>query len=262
MKIRLLQHSASGGCKRLVQELRTEGYNALRTKVTGSAYKGYSSHLIVNWGRSERPPMMNSVPMLNDFEAVHNASDKIRTFEILSSTLSNNIPKWTTVVAEARRLIRDEHETIYCRKYTRASQGRGIVVATRIDELELSPLYTSKVEIDRELRVHVFSGSIIDYAQKKRMTSETREERGIEVNEDIRSHDNGWIFAREGVTINEDTKRVAIEAVATLGLDFGAVDIVMTPQCVPKVLEVNTAPGLEGTTLESYKNAIVALCSP
>ena len=105
----------------------------------------------------------------------------------------------------------------------------------------------------------MFNNRIIDFAQKKQMSSATREERGVSEEPDghIRNHGNGWIFARGGVEIQDEVKEVAIKAVSALGLDFGAVDIVITPQGVGKILEINTAPGLEGTTLESYKNAIL-----
>ena len=41
-----------------------------------------------------------------------------------------------------------------------------------------------------------------------------------------------------------------------LGLDFGAVDIVINRDNQPVILEVNAAPGIQGTTLENYKKAV------
>ena len=57
--------------------------------------------------------------------------------------------------------------------------------------------------------------------------------------------------------IKEEAKNAAIKAVEALDLDFGAVDIIETRQGEIFVLEVNTAPGLEGKTVESYGNAIL-----
>ena len=46
---------------------------------------------------------------------------------------------------------------------------------------------------------------------------------------------------------------IAVNAVKALGLDFGAVDIIYNEkENQYYVLEVNTAPGLEGTTLIKY----------
>ena len=47
-------------------------------------------------------------------------------------------------------------------------------------------------------------------------------------------------------------------AIKVLGLDFGAVDIIYNKQEDKwYVLEVNTAPGIYGTTLDKYVNAIM-----
>jgi D-alanine-D-alanine ligase-like ATP-grasp enzyme len=47
----------------------------------------------------------------------------------------------------------------------------------------------------------------------------------------------------------------SISAVNTLGLDFGAVDLIVAKDGRVYVLEVNTAPGIEGITLEKYVKA-------
>ena len=73
----------------------------------------------------------------------------------------------------------------------------------------------------------------------------------------IRNHTNGWIYARSDVAIPDMLCPIAIQAVNLLGLDFGAVDIghrIIDNKFF--VFEVNTAPGLEGTTLDKYAKAI------
>jgi hypothetical protein len=76
----------------------------------------------------------------------------------------------------------------------------------------------------------------------------------------IWNHDNDFIFVRNGIcarTIPNELISRAQQAVDDLGLQFGAVDIVVEKggpinraRCY--VLEVNTSPGMEGTTLERY----------
>jgi glutathione synthase/RimK-type ligase-like ATP-grasp enzyme len=116
-----------------------------------------------------------------------------------------------------------------------------------------APLYTQYFKGRDEFRVHVVRGEVIDVQQKKaRHTDE-----GVEVNQTVRNLANGWVFCREGVVAPDIVVDAAKGAVRTLGLDFGAVDIKCNRQgtrCA--VLEVNTAPGLEGTSLDLYKNAI------
>jgi glutathione synthase/RimK-type ligase-like ATP-grasp enzyme len=47
---------------------------------------------------------------------------------------------------------------------------------------------------------------------------------------------------------------MAVHCVSALGLDFGAVDVIENKKG-SWILEVNTAPGLEGQTLEVYRSA-------
>jgi glutathione synthase/RimK-type ligase-like ATP-grasp enzyme len=70
----------------------------------------------------------------------------------------------------------------------------------------------------------------------------------------IRSWDNGWKISYTGVT--QDVRDIAHSAVAALELDFGAVDIGRTRSGDVIVLEVNRAPGVEGSTLDAYVKAI------
>ena len=126
------------------------------------------------------------------------------------------------------------------------------MVASSIEELVAAPLYTQGIEKDKEYRVHVFKGQVIDYQQKKQRI-------GVESDSTIRNHSTGWVYTRISVVLPEGVKEQAIKAVDALGLDFGAVDICTDLEGTPFVLEVNTAPGLEGTTLEKYIEAFKGL---
>jgi hypothetical protein len=262
MKIKLLRAGLSNGLNALATKLKERGHEVKKIKLEGSLYRGHPSHRVINWGRSDRGAIRSTVPILNNPESILIASDKVKTLETLRDAgLGQNLPRFTTDYEEAKAFMTEDLEVVYSRTLTRASQGRGIEIACTVSELVRAPLYTCLVDVAREVRVHVVGGRVIDYAQKRKMGAERRELEGIEeVNLDVRSHDNGWVFAREGISINDIVKQVAIQSVSALGLDFGAVDIIITPQGVPKVLEINTAPGLEGTTLESYALAIEQLC--
>ncbi len=117
-----------------------------------------------------------------------------------------------------------------------------------------------------EFRVHVFRGHAIDFTEKKAR-------HGVNVNRLIRSHDNGWNFAHEDLSVTPadraELEELAIEAVEALELDFGAVDLLATldkenPRGLKKarVCEINTAPGLENTaTVAAYVSAIRAMAA-
>ena len=114
-----------------------------------------------------------------------------------------------------------------------------------------APLYTQYKPKKHEYRVHVMNEEVID-VQKKALR------RGSEGNNfQIRTHDNGYIYMRNAIRVPEDAKTYAIQAVDACGLDFGAVDIIWNErENKSYVLEINTAPGLEGTTVEKYAETI------
>ena len=69
----------------------------------------------------------------------------------------------------------------------------------------------------------------------------------------IRSHKNGFIYQRQGIDVPMACRGAALACLAKTGLDFGAVDVIFTKEGKAYVLEVNSAPGLSGTTIEDYK---------
>lgn len=258
-KIRFFKHGPSTGCMNLVRELKNLGVDAkvLRNS-ENSRYVWRSSHIIVNWGSSSfHPRVPRELNVLNHPIKVKHAVNKIHTFQRLQQTLSRNIPEWTTSQDVAHEWVVEEGKEVYCRQSVEGHGGIGIVLATSGEQVRESNarLFTVKVPVDREFRVHIFNGRVIDYSQKKRVGKKKREENNILLNEDIRNHKNGWIFARAGVSLPEEAKTLVKNAMYELGLFFGAFDIIWTPQEYPVILEVNTAPGIEGSTAEAYAEA-------
>jgi glutathione synthase/RimK-type ligase-like ATP-grasp enzyme len=113
-------------------------------------------------------------------------------------------------------------------------------------------LYVEYIKKKEEYRVHVAFGHIIDVQRKGR----NRDVPDEDVNWQVRNHGNGFIYMRGGVDIPDCCRSLALAAVESLGLDFGAVDVIWNEhEDRWYVLEVNTAPGLSGTTLEKYADA-------
>lgn len=143
---------------------------------------------------------------------------------------------------------------VVCRTLLRGHSGRGIVIADDVSELVQAPLYTQYIKKQSEYRVHVFFGEVIDI-QKKMRRSDTPDS---EVDWRVRNHSNGFVYGRDEVRLPDGAQQLCIEAVSALGLDFGAVDIIHNAHYDEYyVLEVNTAPGLSGTTLEVYTDAFI-----
>lgn len=223
-----------------------------------------TDHVIINWGTSEFPHWMpiamqkNSV-FLNNPVFVGVASNKLQALRTLYDA-GVRVPPFTTSKKQAKEFFRDTRR-VYCRTLLTASGGKGIIVANNPDDLVDAPLYTAGIDRKRdEFRVHVFRDEIIDYVMKRKMSDETIAERGLQYCNQVRNHDNGWVFARTDVKLPAPVASSALDAIRALELDFGAVDIIMR-ESQAYVLEVNTAPGLEGTTLERYKDRITSLFS-
>lgn len=218
-------------------------------------YKPRSNDLIVNWGYSSFPQFLSNlsdsraseIDILNQPEAVKIASNKLLALQRLKEA-GIAIPRFTPDKLEASR----KFGTVYARTVLNGNSGEGIIYVPDQEMLPDAPLYVEGLKTKAEYRVHVFGGQVISYAKKMRDLDYPNGE----PNENIRSHNNGWVFCRDGLRRLERIEHLAIEAVSCLGLDFGGVDIVRDEDNNCFVLEVNTACGIEGQTLQAYVEAI------
>jgi glutathione synthase/RimK-type ligase-like ATP-grasp enzyme len=206
---------------------------------------------LVNWGAGSIPARVgrDNLTILNPAEAVSLSGNKLRSFERFAEFPNVRIPQWTTSQEEARSIIQ-EGGVIVCRTQLRGHSGEGIVLAETVEQLVDAPLYVKYIKKQKEFRVHVGSGEVLDIQEKRR-----RQDYEGDANFKVRNHHTGWVYCRENIEEPADLRQQALEAIAALGLDFGAVDLIYNArQNQSYVLEVNTAPGLEGTTLEVYSN--------
>lgn len=232
-----------------------EKFNTRRVHPDG-AYIPKRRHVILNWGNSTVPNWLSVVArrgaiFLNKPEAVALAANKLKTFQTLDAADVATVP-FTNSIEEARDWVEDDK--VVCRTLLTSHSGNGIVLAKTPEEIVEAPLYTMYVKKVEEYRVHVFQGNVIDFVAKKHKAGEEP------TNKYIRSTNNGWVFCRDGITLSDGVRSTAIAAVRALGLDFGAVDIIVGKEDgVPYVLEINTAAGMEGTTVDKYVEAIKPL---
>ena len=226
---------------------------------------------LLNWGCTAIIGLHDYKRVLNQPCFVRNSSDKYLTLKMLTQSM---IPclQFTDDIEVAKKwmaLVKDgvnnpeKNGWVVCRTLTRSSAGKGIVIAKEEDELVPAPLYTMYFRKTHEYRYHVFNGKIIDVQQKKRLSTEELEARGFTERPPsyIRNLVNGYIFAREGVQYHDELGDLAIRAVQAIGLDFGAVDILCNEDEHGNyeegiVCEINSAPGLEGSTFDRYVEAI------
>lgn len=219
-----------------------------RIKRQNSRFRPRPNKTIINWGNGSLPDDYFFCNIINEPDAVNKAGNKLLTFECLSGEGDINIPDYTKDYETAQDWLNSGSKVV-CRTQLRGHSGQGIVLHSRGEELTEAPLYVKYVPKTQEYRVHVAFGEVVDQ-QRKARRHETPDE---DVNWQIRNHDNGFIFMREGVDLPQRALYQALMAVDQLGLDFGAVDLIYNErQDTYYVLEINTAPGLTGTTLDNY----------
>lgn len=229
-------------------------------KHKGSTYRWKRERdVIINWGCSSlfTDSLGNVIkPDFNHPQAVRVAGNKKLCFEFLKKNLKDTscLPPFTSdlSVAEGWRKGRKKFSVV-CRRKLTGHSGEGITILQVGEDLpKETPLYVAYIPKKKECRVHLVRGELISYQEKKRR---------LEIPDDkvdwrVRSHDNGFIFAREGVVPDDRAVSIARSALEALSLDFGAVDLIWNEREDKwYFLEVNTAPGLEGQTVADYAGA-------
>jgi hypothetical protein len=144
--------------------------------------------------------------------------------------------------------------TVFCRTLTRASEGRGIVVAETVDQLVDAPVYTKYTKKKREFRVHIFKDKVVQVVEKRKRSGWTSDR-----DTRIRNTANGYVFCRDVNSIPDGLHDLALKASKVTQSDFKGVDIGYNEHKNQLfVIEVNSAPGIEGSNITDYVNTILA----
>lgn len=208
---------------------------------------------MINWGGSTNVITSPVAQVINKFEAVAVAGNKLRTFQALEGKDGIRIPQFTTDRSVATGWLRNGISVV-CRLKLSGHSGDGIVlVDDKTADLPQAPLYVQYIKKQQEYRVHVAFGEVID-VQEKRKRKDLPED--FTTNFQVRNHHTGWVYCREDLSPPDELSRMGLQIADALGLDFGAVDIIYNAkrnECY--CLEVNCAPGLEGTTVTKYVDA-------
>ncbi len=235
----------SVSCRNLVKALNTK-----RLRPDGT-YKYKPHHLIINWGNSHLPKWWKRdvIKVMNFPECVAMATHKLACLQTLHAA-KVRVPEYTAAIDTAKAWFGGNPKTVVvCRTIMKGHSGRGIIIAEKPEDLVRAGLYTKHVRHKQEFRIHVVRGKVIDAVEKRKSYEGVKDTF-------VRSHKHGYIFCRENVVIPKDVTHQALEAVAALKLNFGAVDIAYrVKEGQAYVLEVNTAPGIEGQTILNYVKA-------
>lgn len=242
----------SAGARELAQAL---GGRVLRLE--GSRYRGRQGDVVINWGKTDGHPLLDRALNGRSIRAVSNKLEFFRTVHGVSPDI---IPEfWTdrnSIPDTAFEPNRRGPGRVVCRTVLAGHSGEGIVIATTREELVPARLYTKYIPKQAEYRIHV--GKLVndDGETVTTVISQQRKARNREhqnPNWSVRNLANGFIYARADVNPPRCVIDVACRAFDCFPLDFGGIDVVYNArEDRAYVLEINTAPGISGSTVQDY----------
>lgn len=208
---------------------------------------------VINWGSIDVPEWENKLTLFNSSINVHRVTNKLYFFQTMREEgMEGYLPPFAQHRDTALEWI-EEGATVVCRTKLASHSGEGIVLSSTPESLVKAPLYTKYIRKSDEYRVHM-----VNFGDELQTFSVQRKARELDVDDEdvnwqVRNHKNGFIYMRENVELPKEVENAAASVFMASGLDFGAVDVIHRPKKKEAyVLEINTAPGLEGQTLYDY----------
>lgn len=201
---------------------------------------GVRQDILLRWG-TERRIEYRATQVINNTTAIERASQKYESLRTMREA-GVPVPRASTSPQAVRApfLGRDFSHT----------QGRDIVLCMQEADAERTPkdYYVEYVPTQREYRVHVAFGEVIKTSEK--VLTDPSQSCGY-----IRNHGHGYTFRQPRTKLGSLGQAVSVDAVRALGLDFGAVDLIIGDDSQTYVLEVNTGPACNRSTAEAYVKA-------
>jgi hypothetical protein len=159
--------------------------------------------------------------------------------------------EFTTSQEEANKWAKKT--TVFARKTISGSEGRGIVIVETGGSCPLAPVYTKYQKKKKEFRVHIFQDRVVSVVEKRKRGDYTG-------NGDprVRNTVNGFVFCHNDVVEPAGIRELALLAAQVTPSDFKGVDIGFNEQLNKLfVIEVNSAPGIEGSNVTMYADTII-----
>lgn len=223
-----------------------------RIRHVGSRVRVGPRDTVINWGHAGTLPdhVRGAGRVLNRPEVVAIAANKRRFFDTVGNR-ARLVPN-----TASKDVARDWGTRVVCRHTLNGHSGAGIEIVEQGVDIPDAPCYTKYIVKESEWRIHIVNGQVIDATRKIRDPDFVGEP-----NWAVRNHAGGFIYARNSGQPSEDVVAQACASMEAIGLDFGAVDVMVSkptkahPERLAYVLEINSAPGLVGTTVTNYAGA-------
>lgn len=204
---------------------------------------------LIRWGNSGEPEydqIMDKV--VNTSEAIQRATDKFGSLELFREA-GLTVPDFDR---DPEALFERVGFPILGRN-ARHARGTDIKLCLqKRDYARPRDFYTQYIPTKREFRVHVVGnevvrvqGKYLDFPERKKAW--------------IRNYESGYRFRNPRLRLHSERLQAAVTAVSAIGLDFGAVDLIIGDDNSTYILEVNTAPSCSPLTGAAYVTGIAGL---
>lgn len=208
--------------------------------------------ILIRWGNSFQPERDEEYRrVINSAEAIVAATNKLQSLEMLRDG-GLTVPPFST---DPDELVEEYGYPILGRRMRHARGSDIQFCLQRRDHRRPRDFYTKYIPCNREFRVHVvgreavrIQAKYLDFPEQKKAW--------------IRNYESGYRFRNPRLRMHSRRLQAAISAVEILGLDFGAVDLIIGDDGETYILEVNTAPSCSPLTGAAYVNGIANLFEP
>src|SRR6266702_7048893 len=248
----LYSDSTSTTGRNLLEALQEQGVNIKG----GSKIPSTAPDRLIRWGCATLLGKGKGNPgkVFNTAKAIELASNKLKALEVMKAA-DIRVPNVYTI-----NQVKPEDFPVLGRKVQHIAGNDIVLCLQKVDLTEAvnqcgCSYFTKYIPTAVEYRIHVFGDQVIKTSQKVLTQPE--------LNKDpwIRNFDEGYTFHSPSQKLPSMTKMLAVAAVESLGLTFGAVDIVVGDDGKSYVLETNTAPGLQADSsisvyVEKFKAAL------
>lgn len=199
---------------------------------------------VIRWGNRASLPVYAG-RVVNRSDAIARASDKLESLGTMREA-EVRVPDWSDSP--------EDLEFPFLGRRIQHTQGRDVVLCLQRGDYQRRPrdYYVQYIPTVREFRVHVVAGEVIRVQGKYLDFPE-------QAVPWIRNYSTGYRFREPGRRLRPARLQTAVRAVECLGLDFGAVDLLIGDDGLEYVLEVNTAPACSPLTAEKYVRAFQRL---
>lgn len=198
--------------------------------------------LFLRWGSSQEFSSLRRTKEINTADAIRRTTNKLIMLETLKN--SNITTPEFGFSSEQSEEFKDRSGNFYIR-------SKAGIVRYGNDFNPTSDAYYSKPipYKRREYRVHVFNSKVIGIYEKIPLDSENRPKL-------YKSNTCKFSRCKMDGRVDQAAQQTCINAVNSLGLIFGGVDLARDKHGNFFVLEANSAPGLNSIMLERYVHEI------